>query len=164
MKKRRYTDQEIITAAGFSFSIAQVLKSLGLSPTGANYKGMYANFSRLGLDTTHFTGQGYLKGKQHSWTPSRPLHEVLVQNSTYKTTSALKKRLIREGLLLNRCSEYGSPPLWQGQPLVLILDHINGERSDNRLTNLRLLCPNCNSQQPTFAGKNKGRYALKRPT
>jgi 5-methylcytosine-specific restriction endonuclease McrA len=42
--------------------------------------------------------------------------------------------------------------------LVLVLDHINGDRSDNRITNLRLLCPNCNSQQNTFAGRNKGRY------
>jgi hypothetical protein len=158
MKTRRYTDQDIVAAAKVSFSIAGVLKRLGLSPTGANYKGLHAHFARLGLDTSHFTGQGHLKGKHHSWTPRRPLAEILVENSTYKTTSALKARLIKEGLLANRCSGCGSPPLWQGKPLVLILDHINGNRSDHRIHNLRLLCPNCNSQQPTFAGKNKGRY------
>jgi hypothetical protein len=49
-------------------------------------------------------------------------------------------------------------PVWLGKPLVLILDHINGKHNDHRLVNLRLLCPNCNSQQPTFAGKNKGQY------
>jgi hypothetical protein len=71
----------------------------------------------------------------------------------------LKKRLIRAGLLVNCCSVCGLRPEWQGQLLVMILDHINGDRSDNRIENLRLLCPNCNSQQPTFAGKNWGRYS-----
>jgi hypothetical protein len=155
---RRYTDQEIADAVRSSYSIAQVLKRLGLSPTGANYKGMHGHFPRLQLDTTHFTGQGHLRGKHHSWTPQRSLAEILVQNSTYTCTSSLKKRLIREGLLLNCCSVCGLPPFWQGKPLVLILDHKNGDRSDHRIENLRLLCPNCNSQQPTFAGKNKGRY------
>jgi hypothetical protein len=130
---------------------------LGLSPTGANYKGVQANFSRLGLDTSHFTGQGHLKNKHHSWTPSRPLADILIENSTYLGTTHLKARLLREGLLANCCAECGSPPLWRGRPLVLILDHKNGNRSDNRIENLRLLCPNCNSQQATFAGKNRGR-------
>jgi len=158
--RRRYTDQHILDAVRSSYSIAQVLKSLRLSPTGCNYKAMHAHFTRLGLDTSHFTGQGHLKGKRHSWTPKQPLPEILVQNSTYRTTSHLKARLLREGVLVAQCYECGSPPFWQGKPLVLILDHINGDRADNRIDNLRLLCPNCNSQQGTFAGKNKGRYSL----
>ena len=158
--RRRYTDQDIIDAVRASFSVAQVLRILHLSPTGANYLGMHAHFCRLNLDTSHFTGQGHLKGKCHNWTPSRPLEEILVRNSTYKTTSDLKRRLLKEGLLTNRCYECGSLPEWRGKPLVLILDHINGERADHRIENLRLLCPNCNSQQSTFAGKNKGRYSL----
>ncbi|HJT76738.1 MAG TPA: HNH endonuclease [Gemmataceae bacterium] len=158
MRNSRYTDQDIIAAVHASFSIAGVLKRLGLSPTGANYQGMHAHFSRLGLDTSHFTGQAHLRGRHHSWTPSRPLTEILVKDSTYRTTSDLKARLLKVGLLVNRCAICGSPPEWQGNPLVLVLDHINGNRSDNRLENLRLLCPNCNSQQPTFAGKNRGRY------
>ena len=158
---RRYTDAEIIEAVNSSFSIARVLTLLGLSPTGANYKGMHAYFARLGLDTSHFTGQGHLKGKSHSWTPKRPLSEILVANSRVTCTSKLKRQLIREGVLDHRCYECGSPPVWRGQPLVLVLDHINGDNSDYRIENLRLLCPNCNSQQPTFAGKNKGRYATR---
>jgi hypothetical protein len=156
--KRRYSDQDIRDAVGSSASIAQVLKILRLSPTGCNYKAMHCHFVRLGLNTSHFTGQAHLRGKRHSWTPRRPLGEILVQHSTYQTTSHLKNRLLREGILINRCSACGSLPFWQGQPLVLILDHINGDRADNRKDNLRLLCPNCNSQQGTFAGRNKGRY------
>jgi hypothetical protein len=157
--RRRNTDEQIVAAVRCCFSIAQVLRLLGLSPTGANYKAIHAHVQRLRLDASDFTGQGHLKGKHHSWTPSRPLAETLVENSTYVTTSFLKGRLLRAQLLVNHCSECGMQPSWQGKPLVLILDHRNGIRSDNRLENLRLLCPNCNSQQPTFAGKNKGRYA-----
>ncbi len=156
--KRRYSDAEIVAAVAKSASIAQVLKILSLSPTGCNYKAMHSHFARLGIDVSHFTGQAHLRGKRHSWTARRPLDEVLVSGSTYRTTSHLKARLLKEGLLVNRCAECGLTPIWRDKPLTLILDHINGDRADHRLVNLRLLCPNCNSQQPTFAGKNKGRY------
>jgi HNH endonuclease len=158
VKPRRYTEKQFIAAVQSSFSIRQVLRNLGLSPTGCNYKTVHVVAARLGLDTSHFTGQGHLRGKAHSWTPKRALEEILVENSPMVGTSSLKKRLLKEGVLVNHCYECGSPPVWQGKPLVMVLDHKNGNRLDNRLDNLRLLCPNCNSQQTTFAGKNKGRY------
>src|SRR5437879_3595372 len=103
--RRRHTDQDLCTAVRSSYSVAQVLKRLGLSPTGANYKAMYKHFSRLGLNTSHFTGQAHLKGKTHSWTPSIPLADILVENSTYAWTNDLKHRLLRAGLLVSCCSE-----------------------------------------------------------
>src|SRR5262249_44260852 len=146
-----YSDHDLAEAVRSSFSVAQVLKILGRVPTGDNYKVFYRRAKRLGLDTSHFTGQGHLKGKQHSWTPRRPLPDILVEESTYRNRAKLKSRLLKEGLLVNRCYVCGMDPVWQGQPLVLVLDHTNGAYSDNRLENLRLLCPNCNSQQATFA-------------
>jgi len=65
----------------------------------------------------------------------------------------LKRRLIKEGLLQTRCAECGIDQ-WRGVPLSLQLHHINGERHDNRLENLALLCPNCHSQTNTWAGRN----------
>ena len=65
----------------------------------------------------------------------------------------LKKRLLRAGLLTNACAVCGINQ-WQGRPLVLELDHINGVSDDHRLENLRLLCPNCHSQTDTYCGRN----------
>jgi len=81
-----------------------------------------------------------------------PLDKVLVENSTYHRGD-LKKRLVRQGLLIYECKECGLVE-WRGKRLALILDHINGVKNDNRLFNLRLLCPNCNSLTDTFAGRN----------
>ena len=155
MSKRKWTDQQLAEAVKNSFSIAQVLSNIGLHPTGCNYKAMHSNIQRLGLDASHFLGQGHLKNKTHNWTPKRPLDEVLISNSDYACTNSLKKRLLKEGLLQNHCYLCEQEPHWKGQPLVMVLDHINGTNNDNRIANLRLLCPNCNSQQPTFAGRNR---------
>lgn len=81
------------------------------------------------------------------------LKEVLVENSTY-TRHSLKKRLIQKNILQNRCYECGLSIIWNNKPIVMVIDHINGINNDNRLNNLRLLCPNCDSQQPTFCGRN----------
>lgn len=85
-----------------------------------------------------------------------PLISVLVEHSTYSRVD-LKRRLIEGGLLKNECAICTQTNTWQNKPLVLILDHINGISDDHRLFNLRLLCPNCNSQTDTFAGRNSTR-------
>lgn len=75
----------------------------------------------------------------------------------------VKTRLLRAGLLENRCSECGLAE-WRGMPLKAHIDHINGIKNDNRLENLRMLCPNCHSQTNTYGGRNLRRLrALQEP-
>jgi 5-methylcytosine-specific restriction endonuclease McrA len=73
--------------------------------------------------------------------------------STTKSRAAVRRRLLSEGLLLNECSICGLQE-WLGQPIAMHIDHINGVRDDHRLENLRMLCPNCHSQTPTYGGRN----------
>jgi len=73
----------------------------------------------------------------------------------------LKSRLLAAGLKENHCERCGLTA-WRGEPLCMAIHHVNGERKDNRLENLRLLCPNCHSQTANFAGRNRGRVAVAR--
>lgn len=95
------------------------------------------------------------RGAVKSRPQKKPIATYLVANKKCNGPN-LKKRLIQEGFLKNECSIENCPSslLWMGKPLVLQLDHKNGDDSDNRLENLRILCPNCHSQTPTYGSKN----------
>lgn len=160
-RKRKYTDEELTEAVKSSVSIRAVLGKLGKAQQGGgSYYQIHRDIKRLNLNTSHFLGYAALRGKRNTWTKQRPLSEILVSDSDYGDRTRLKRRLIREGVLQRVCSECGMGTIWNNKPLVLVFDHVNGIHNDNRLENLRLLCPNCNSQQETFAGKNKGRYVV----
>jgi len=104
------------------------------------------------IDISHFnfkpTGSEY-----HRRFTKTPLSEVLISGSTYNTKN-LKRRLYDEGLKERICEKCGQDEWWYGEKMGLILDHINGDNTDNRLKNLRILCPNCNATLPTHGGKN----------
>lgn len=143
-------EDDLREAVHQSISVAQVIRELGLAYGGPSYRAVKSEVLRLGLDVSHW------KGQRHG--TSRPglipWAQVLVEGSPYKIKEDRKKRLVSEGLLKDCCAICGLSPLWNGKPLVLRLDHINGVRDDNRLTNLRFICPNCDSQTDTFCGRN----------
>jgi 5-methylcytosine-specific restriction endonuclease McrA len=98
---------------------------------------------------------GHLKGKTHNWAPEISVEDAFVIGgslSSYKLHQKIKKYNLKD----YKCSYCGISE-WNGKELSLHLDHINGINNDNRLDNLRFLCPNCHSQTDTYCGKNKKR-------
>jgi hypothetical protein len=164
MRKANYTDDDLRRAVAESLSCADVLRRFGLAPRGGNYKTIKHHVRRLGLDTSHWLGRGHLRGKPRPWLAgfARPLSDILKDGSHVANSGSLKRRLISEGFLDERCARCGLTE-WLDAPISLHLDHANGQNTDNRLENLRLLCPNCHSQTDTYCGKNWGKYlGLKR--
>jgi hypothetical protein len=152
------TDGQIAEAVKSSRSLAEVLVKLGFEPGGGRPAALKERIQELRLDTSHFMGQGRQKGSPGPVIAARPLAEILVEGRLVKSYW-LRLRLIREGLKEARC-EICDRSSWNGQPIALELDHINGRRDDNRLKNLRILCPNCHAQTDTYRGRNVGAAAL----
>ena len=132
-RRRKYSREEFTEAWLSSYSIAQVAKKLGCNMTGGGYITLKAAARELGLDNSHMTGQGWNTG----W-PSNPsrqrlraLSDILINNSTYTTIWRLKRRLLLEGILEYKCYWCGLTE-WNGKPITLQLDHINGMHLDHK--------------------------------
>lgn len=133
MARHKSTVSDFALAVRDSFSIAEVLRRLRLRGAGGNYATVKRLVRERKLDVSHWTGHSH----------------------------SLRRRLIREGLMSPICSNCGLSE-WQGMPIPLELDHRDGDRNNQELANLRLLCPNCHALTPTYRGRNrKGRSAAK---
>lgn len=143
-----------------SHSVREALNRMGFVVEGSMYRIFYRRCEAEGIDVDELKKRTTELHREQSVDRARnrkiPLDEILVEGSSYYTND-LKRRLIAEGMVEEVCAVCGLGPLWNGLPLVLVLDHINGVNNDHRRENLRLLCPNCNSQTETFSGKHKKR-------
>jgi hypothetical protein len=151
--KHTYSEQDLRDAVKTSGSLRQVLQKLNIVAAGGNYETTKKRISHYGIDTSHFHGQLWNKGKTIG--PKRSIEEYLV-NGRYIQSNNLKKRLLSEGLKEHKCECCGITD-WNGQPTPIELDHIDGNRYNNVIENLRILCPNCHAQTETYCGKNKSK-------
>ncbi len=158
MKPRLWTIGQLQKAAKNSTSIRQVLQKIGLREAGGNYAQIKKYLALYKVNTNHFKGKAWNKGMRYSLSSRTPLKEILVRNSNYQSYK-LKSRLFSEGFKKKRCEICGWAKESPDGRLPLELDHINGDSKDNRLENLRILCPNCHSLQLTHRGRNKRRVS-----
>lgn len=150
MPLRTWSDEALIGAVAQNISVAGVLRSLGLTVNPGSYVTIRRHVERLKLDTSHFLGQrhGTARPPTH-----RPLSEYLVKAGPVISSDSLKRKLLVAGRLVLECAVCGLGPIWCGKELVLQLDHVDGDGTNNEVTNLRLLCPNCHTQTPTFTSR-----------
>lgn len=149
--KHKHTIEELQTAVSKTTSIRSLLLELGIAARGGNYQTIRKRLIDHNIDTSHFTGMAWSKGK--TLQPKQELSNYL-NNSVPINSYRLKNRLLQEKVLTYQCSNCRHDT-WLDLPIPLELDHIDGNSSNNNLENLRLLCPNCHALTPTYRGKNK---------
>lgn len=153
-RKRTWTEKQLENAVANSRSYRQVLSQLGLREAGGNYEQIKKYIKEFNIDSSHFKGRGWCKGLQLPGIPRIPLEDILKKNTDFQSFK-LKKRLFSAKLKQKKCEECGWAKTTPDGYLPLELDHINGDHRDNRIENLRVLCPNCHSLKPTHRGRNR---------
>lgn len=138
-------------AVARSSSAAEVLRLLNLRAAGGNYTALKQACARFQLQLPTYDRTASAATARSM--AMVPWNKIFRRNSTYLNRNRIKRLLIESRIVLNECSRCSLPPLWNGEPLTLQLDHVNGIYNDNRVKNLRLLCPNCHTQTPGYAGR-----------
>lgn len=141
--------EQLIKLAKEASSLTDILRKQGKSPSGAALTVL-----KTKLETYEIP---YFFIRTTDPVKQIPLFEILKKDRPYPS-SKLKRRLIEEGLKHDVCEICGQVPEWNGIPLTLQLDHINGDHNDNRLENLRIVCPNCHTQTETFGNKKTKKH------
>ena len=142
-----YRKLNFASVVGRSTTLKQVLVHFGLRPAGGNFRVLRRWLSQWDISTEHFVGTPPPRSREPI-----PLERVLVERSPYPR-SKLKQRLYADGLKQRACELCGQGEQWHGARMSLILDHINGVADDNRLENLRIVCPNCAATLDTHCGR-----------
>lgn len=152
----RYNDEELIKAYHESNTLLEILQRFDLFPAGVNYKKIKEEFVRLNLPISKFW---------HTFNTKRAKPrklEDLFKKDIKLTSHTFKKRLLKHGYFEHKCYKCNLTE-WNNQPIPIELEHINGDRLDNRLENLTILCPNCHAQTDTYRGKNVKQFCLGKP-
>jgi len=135
-----------------SINLVDVCRNLNISKSYGNRQTIKKYIRLYNIDISHFYIPTSKTNKQWS------LNEILIRDSKFTKTNDLKKKLYKEGLKNRECELCGQGEEWKGKHMSLIIDHINGINNDNRIENLRIVCPNCNATLDTHCkGSNSYR-------
>ncbi|GGT27733.1 HNH endonuclease signature motif containing protein [Streptomyces purpureus] len=154
----RWTRAVLEPAVAASTSVCEVLRRLGVDVVGGNHTHISRRIKAYGIDTSHFTTTAWTERMRHNQRRRTPA-EVLVENTSpyarRHQSNRLKSVMLEVGVE-DRCALCGIEAVWLGEPLPLEVDHVDGNWRNNRIENLRLLCPNCHSTTDTYRGRGKG--------
>lgn len=157
----KYSKENLEPIVRKSKNLREVLDNMKLRAAGGNYKVIKSYIEKYAINTSHFETAAERMLKQGKQNIAIPLLQVMIENSNYSRTD-LKRRLYTEGLKKRECELCGQGELWKGKKMSLILDHKNGVYNDNRLENIRIVCPNCNATLDTHCGKHNRKIIVEK--
>jgi hypothetical protein len=153
----KWTREVLARAVAASMNMCEVLRHPG-RPDNESQRAMLREWiTEERLSTAHSPGQAHRRGKPSTHPVKRP-EDILIQHEgKSRTRSPQLRRALREVGVPEPCAECGTGPEWIGRPMALEIDHINGDRSEDRRENLRLPCPNCHATNSTWCRGGKRR-------
>ena len=158
MSLRKYTKEWLEELCKESYSYAEVLKKAGRKQGGGAQATLKQKINEFNIDVSHFTGQKWTL--KPSWEPQTGLREKYSLEDIFKKNSFISQKVLRgyierHNLLEYRCQNCGCDGSWMDGEIALELHHIDGDTTNNELSNLQYLCPNCHALTKNYRGKNK---------